>query len=388
MKRRRLEAIFWAMELLDSMEGLSILEILMECWFSSAPYTWTLGLALLELAAKEEMDGEELLQMVHASAAVVERDASVFWLLSQGCQAWEKQPDFVGGVAIPSEFQDTEPEIQCFVRALLQGKSLFAFTLVRHAWSEETWVTLQACAKMKGVCEDVLKLLERLAAGEVPGVFQWESRALGILLVANSQKVSRGRHAPVLKLELGADILEKKAEWEGAEGRRKRRALRINTEAILWGCARSLQKNTETNVEEIREPFHALKGGTYWETVAVEMGGWRRIAKSDDHKEVFYDLYFPDDIPDEWSAEDQEKSHGRGVLIGSLTADGQYCKWLRCFYLGSASNGLQSLTKKAAGVCLGREGWSKVYGEKKAEWTERFKTWRLTPVKKKILLLQ
>ena len=29
-------------------------------------------------------------------------------------------------------------------------------------------------------------------------------------------------------------------------------------------------------------------------------------------RERFYDTYFPDDIPDEWSRSDQEKSHGLG----------------------------------------------------------------------------
>jgi hypothetical protein len=35
---------------------------------------------------------------------------------------------------------------------------------------------------------------------------------------------------------------------------------------------------------------------------------------SDDKMEEFYDQYFPDDIPDEWSKEDKLKSHGDGVL--------------------------------------------------------------------------
>jgi hypothetical protein len=34
----------------------------------------------------------------------------------------------------------------------------------------------------------------------------------------------------------------------------------------------------------------------------------------DDSLEKFYELYFPDDIPDEWSTVDQQKSHGRGCL--------------------------------------------------------------------------
>jgi hypothetical protein len=34
----------------------------------------------------------------------------------------------------------------------------------------------------------------------------------------------------------------------------------------------------------------------------------------DDELEAFYQATFPDDIPDEWSLEDQKKSHGQGIL--------------------------------------------------------------------------
>jgi hypothetical protein len=384
LKRRRLDAVFWAMELLDSMDGMSILEILVDCWLNSAPFVSTLGNAVLDLLGKDELDPDEILQLVHAAAAVGERDCSVFWLLSQGCLDWKQQPDFVGAVELPAMYASVLPEIQCFVRALLQGKALLAFTLVRASWSADTWQILQSCASVKGLNKESMKLLGRLAAADIPERFLWESRALGLLMVA----LRKNSKQCALKTEIGAEILEKKREWESIEGRRARRALRIPSDAILWGCQRSLQKNTETNIGELREPFQALKGSPYWETVAVDMGGWRRITKSDDHKEVFYDLYFPDDIPDEWSVADQEKSHGYGALIGSLTADGQYCKYLRSAYLGCASNGLQSLTKKAAEISAGRDGWNKVYEEKRVVWEEIQKGWRLTPVKKKILVLQ
>ena len=37
------------------------------------------------------------------------------------------------------------------------------------------------------------------------------------------------------------------------------------------------------------------------------------MKKRDKDYESFMDWYFPDDIPDEWSLEDQKKSHGNGV---------------------------------------------------------------------------
>ena len=35
---------------------------------------------------------------------------------------------------------------------------------------------------------------------------------------------------------------------------------------------------------------------------------------SEDKKETFYKRYFPDDIPDEWTKEEKDRSHGDGIL--------------------------------------------------------------------------
>ena len=42
-----------------------------------------------------------------------------------------------------------------------------------------------------------------------------------------------------------------------------------------------------------------------------------------DVRMAFYDEYFPDDIPDEWSVGDRELSHGRGALQPGATPCGE-----------------------------------------------------------------
>jgi hypothetical protein len=391
VRRCRSESMFWAMELIDSMEGFAIVEILLYCWLYSAPYLWTFGHAVLQLAAKDEMDTDELLQLVYAASGLPEKDSSVVWLLSCGSEAWETQADFVGNIEIPEEFLGRSPEIQCFIRALLQGKSLFAWTLIRHAWTDDTWNLLRTCAKQKGVREDVIELLNHLETNEMcRGEFRWESRATAILFVTNAYRVSRRKQPHTLGFEIHPHVVVLMKDWASAEGRRERRAFPIRPEAILWNCERSKLRNTESNIDEIREPFRYLKGCSYWEMVAEDMGGWKAIRKSDDHKEAFYDLYFPDDIPDEWSTTDQEKSHGRGVLIGSITEENQYIKYIRGMFLGFVSNGLEITTKTAVNLPQKHIGWTTIYEdtERLSEWSSAVEKWRLSPVRKKILLLQ
>ncbi len=76
------------------------------------------------------------------------------------------------------------------------------------------------------------------------------------------------------------------------------------------------------------------------------MGSWKHIRKADEIREAFYDMYFPDDIPDEWSAKDREKSHGYGLLIGPNKANQQFKGWRSLLYR-LPSLGLVSFTEDA-----------------------------------------
>jgi hypothetical protein len=71
-------------------------------------------------------------------------------------------------------------------------------------------------------------------------------------------------------------------------------------------------------VADVREPILLLTGGCAWWRRIVTKNGFKETDEGievpdDDDYEDFYDLHFPDDIPDEWSLQDQQKSHGKGV---------------------------------------------------------------------------
>jgi hypothetical protein len=72
-----------------------------------------------------------------------------------------------------------------------------------------------------------------------------------------------------------------------------------------------------TNIQDIREPILLLpQGCAYWRRITQAAGFIQtgdEVEIPDEAYEAFYDRYFPDDIPDEWSAADQQKSHGRGL---------------------------------------------------------------------------
>lgn len=107
--------------------------------------------------------------------------------------------------------------------------------------------------------------------------------------------------------------------WAAVCGRRKARVHAIPPAALHQGTTRGALSDAYTNIEELRDPAPGLLSGCqFWREAMSCVGATydpdsdRVTFPSDDALEYFYLSYFPDDIPDEWSAADQQKSHGVG----------------------------------------------------------------------------
>ena len=102
-------------------------------------------------------------------------------------------------------------------------------------------------------------------------------------------------------------------------GRRASRLQEIPVDALHKETTRGRIPGRYTNIEDIRDPIAELpQGCRWWREQTAAMGvhineEGALVFPSDDVLEAFYERYFPDDIPDEWSAKDQQKSHGRGT---------------------------------------------------------------------------
>ena len=371
---RSQEGIFWCMELLDSLCSEDILPICFRAWIISVGWSAFGYLDLFqELLESEELDSIKLFEFVITLLREKERDGSVYGLLFKGSTI-DKQPDRVVPMKLSEEQELLSDQEKCLIRAIYQKKILLAWCLLQTMWKEEnTWSLLQSLCKPHQ--KETFEKLQQFPLFTDDLV--WEKRALCLLCLCSEKKAFAKKECK----SLPNDLLEKYNEWTELEGRRGRRVFKIPTEAILWGTARSLQANTQTNFQELYDPRHSLRGIPYWEEVAKSMGSWKHIHKVDEMKEAFYDLYFPDDIPDEWSYKDQEKSHGYGLLIGTNKAN-QHYKGMRVLLSNMPSLGLVSFTQDAMKkYCWDWETFHEAYekGSKISEWSYE-------PIKKKIVV--
>ena len=342
------ESCFWCLELLDTQLFLEALE---DCAWAWLYGIGIYGLGFLEnfrsVVEREEIGADEILELAYMISRWSKRDSSVGWLLEEGLKSG--QPDFLvrKGEGNPVQM------------AIAQGKTGLAWALLRTRWGEPS------------MCRKDIQIPDFIAER-----FVWETRALSLLATCWSAK-SETISVPPMPQELMRAI----DEWKSLEGRRARRVYKIRSEAIQFGTKRSYEGNMETNIQEVRVPETALVGSPFWETVAEDMGGWKKVRRNDDIRMAFYDLYFPDDIPDEWSKVDQEKSHGYGLFVKTSSRLNQYNKQLRCLFTGLSVRGVQSwtVTKRAT-----EETYAELYEKEQERWAREMNEWDLRPRKKKL----
>jgi hypothetical protein len=104
--------------------------------------------------------------------------------------------------------------------------------------------------------------------------------------------------------------------WDTCVGYKKRRIYTIPTACLYGVTERGRHGWSHSNVRELNDIEPSLLGCPFWEEAISEYGSiTSRIQwNSDDDLEAFYDRYFPDDIPDEWTKSEKAVSHGDGVL--------------------------------------------------------------------------
>lgn len=338
---RAAEAAFWATELLDSDLGTVVVKTVFRAWL------WFYGIkevewfaAFAEMMKADELDADLLMAAV---LGFRKRDASIVGLLAHGLRPEQ-----------PTYYEDP----------WTRGKTRVAWGLC--VAGEVPWTSLHEKSDL------VQKLLtaETWFEGLWDPEFLWPCRAAAVLLAVYPRVPGSCQFRPI-----PPHIQANLAEWSELKGR-ARRVYAIPTSCLYLitdrGRNHTVYDGTEAEIMGRLEP--KLKGSTFWETAAAEVGGWPSIRRHDETREGFYDTYFPDDIPDEWSTADRAKSHGRGVLQPNTTAEpARFIEtWFRGIHCSVAWGGEKRLTMLPSKL-------SEVYTERLEELTAAVKAWDRTP---------
>ena len=311
-------AAFWCEELLESNMAEALLKALRQIWlfgFGIGALSWYRAFVALERA--EFLDADAAVELVIALCrAGISGGRDNTFLVMAGSKT---PPDQVAFCMVPRGLKGADA---FFAAAIIQGRTMTAW----RALPSIQGGTLMAIAEHK----------HGAAGVEVMALcMEYPALVIAALCLPRGDLATR-LAKPILGML--SEVESALAEWRETEGMRKRRALLIPDECLYWLTQRgntSVYISTEKYLRGSLERPDRLWGSFYWDSIADEYGGWEAIRDEADMRELFYEQYFPDDIPDEWSREARLKSTG----WGACQPDVKVCteKFLRKWFGRSSS---------------------------------------------------
>ena len=290
-------ALFWCEEILASECGWILGEVLLKCWiWYACPYDVTLINNIRNADYDCDVDDAIIQIVMRLISAIQKGERNVIRTLTLGLRTHP-----TGGYTKKPKQEQKKTEIHHILsdagcRGL--GDRLWYYLSRNLEFAPNLRLLIRGSKKEKKILGNAIQTLIDLSAYEE---FKLPTLAACCLIIScrsDKRKIickkSDFDGVPNHRLSI--------ASWLAEQGKRTGRIFDVEPVGIL-----GLRK--QSSMQEIREIYPALKEGTPF---------WKRIASAydlsdDSSKESFYDTWFPNDIPDEWSLDDQNKSHGNAA---------------------------------------------------------------------------
>lgn len=301
-KKRTREALFWSLELLESEEFITLKDALFNTWFHS------IGLANIHILGDilELVEDENKILTLVNSLCYAKRDCTLPIMFLYGItNSRYKNRNIVFN--LPTDLQQDDKYTDTFIRACALGKYLDAWILSIPLWNKNIsrFNKLLINHKYKNsLIHTIYKELE-----EVNYINKWYVRCTIVSLLCFSEKYYA---EPTNYLKSSTEFVEDIKLWKTLITKRKRRIYAIPKECLYGRSYRGTMTYYENNDEELYEPKYLLENQSVYHAIIEKHSSYENFEEDEDY-DTFMDWYFPDDIPDEWSLADREKSHGIGV---------------------------------------------------------------------------
>ena len=297
------ETEFWCNECCISGYSSEAISTLFESWILQRGPFYLRWLLDAHALASQTVTNDMIMKSAIQLSSYAEWDNSLIAILLD-CNTVDrvtpKTPPFI---------QTTDPNLLYFYRALYQGKARSAWAMSRKI--PNLWSVLREygsyLSPLYAPCFDILEQYEDLL-GYKSDAYDIIIQCFSVLMLclSDSKRVASFQERTIPSRTFTIPV-----------GRKAARFYSIPSLA-LYGTRRGATLCTHYHVNGLYDSEKGIKGCPFWDEVLQE---YQRHGKwvSDDAQSAFYDLYFPDDIPDEWSKEEKMKSHGQGLLNAGET---------------------------------------------------------------------
>lgn len=337
------EGLFWSQEMILSGCIGETISTLFQSWlWHTGPMRLQWLINASKSLASDQLSVDDILLATYrlSSISSVERDNSLWNILCLTGADPNKMPDRVTRktpIYVPSmdsvpqniprdKINDDvcDPKELYFIRAMYQGKAQSAWWISLYLSKERVWVLLEwfvtnvrvQFREEYKICLEALKGYEQLL-GYKSDEYDIIVRCMAVI----SMCINYEKQKSSFKEEIG-EIDERSVkdlkEWDILNGRMSRRVYSPPKECLYGVTHRGSIKWTQNNLVQLHNVEKYLIGCPFWDEVLSEYADISEngIIKwnSDDKMEEFYEKYFPDDIPDEWTKMEKLKSHGDGII--------------------------------------------------------------------------
>lgn len=310
------ETLFWCQELLHSGHIGETISTLFEAWLwhkgpchiSWLIHAWT-TLRSDSLAAEDILLSAAQLSMIPYD----KQDHSLWNILTL---ATVEMPDRVT-LKTPAWISDSvDNKERYMIRALYQGKARSAWWMAQQLTVVNAWKVIKIYAD-KQQLESYAIVLEALQQYEHLLGYRSDEYDMIILCLTILYCCHPVQLSKELPIHLSVRYQESIQRWNGCIGRKAYRSYTIPSACLYGVTCRGKMKWSQSTVSFLNNIEPSLIGCPFWEEAIAEYGiieEGRILWNSDDDLEDFYDRYFPDDIPDEWTKAEKAVSHGDGLL--------------------------------------------------------------------------
>jgi hypothetical protein len=319
------ETIFWCQEMILSGYIGETISTLFQSWlWNTGPMRLQWLINAWKNLASDELTEDTILEAAYQLSTIshTQRDSSLWNILVLTIQNPELIPDRVTRKTPKnmSDFMD-EKELY-FIRAIYQGKSRSAWWISQYIKDERIWQILLWFAENNTrykeeykICLEALQGYDKLL-GYKTTEYDIITRCLAIISMSIWPEKQNSSFKPFSEMNL--ELKEYINDLTETIGYSKHRLYEIPKICLYGTTLRGRSKWTQKNLIQLYNVEKYILGCPFWDEVIEEYGTidekneiqWNSV----DKMEEFYEKYFPDDIPDEWTKKEQLKSHGDGIL--------------------------------------------------------------------------
>lgn len=302
--RRYRESLFWVKELLESKEYEKIFETLFLTWFHN------IGLGNIEILNKilttNIQDENEIYNLVYGMTVLKEsmRDCTLPVMFIYGISN-PKYKNRNIHFQLPANLQQLNPKVDAFIRAVLLGKYLESWLLYQ---TTNVSSSINKLVEVKIKDTNLRDIVSCLQGADINETYKM-CALIGIL--SSKEDVLLKTIVPIKSIDSETEQLL--TQYNSLVGKRKRRVLSVPRECLYGKTKRGTMTYTESNVHELYDCDYIIENSKVYDTILEKYGSYEDLVEDSNALDEFISWYFPDDIPDEWSLPDKEKSHGNGV---------------------------------------------------------------------------